>query len=119
MPPRSPRRREHRVHAMVARVSLLTEVLGGLAAPKPRRTTRARPLVLTKRADTLPGISPTSRLNPPPTPQEPDRSRIFDQPMAAWGPIDRSVLHGVAGTVRSLSQRRRTVRTSAATAVVW
>ena len=79
------------MHAMVARVSLLTEALGGLAAPKPRRTTRARPLVLTKRADTLPGISPSSRLNPPPTPQEPERSRIFDQPMAAWGPIDRSV----------------------------
>lgn len=51
----------------------------------------ARPLVLTKRADTLPRISPTSRLNPPPTPQKPERSRIFDQPMAAWGPIDRSV----------------------------
>jgi hypothetical protein len=82
---------EHRVHAMVARVSLLTEALGGLAAPKPRRTTRARPLVLTKRADTLPGISPTSRLNPPPTPQEPERSWIFDQSMAAWGLIDRSV----------------------------
>jgi hypothetical protein len=35
------------VHAMVGRVSLLTEALGGLAAPEPRRTTRARPLVLT------------------------------------------------------------------------
>jgi hypothetical protein len=74
---------EHRTHAMVGRVSLLTEALGGLAAPK--RTTRARPLVLTNERDTLPGINPTSRLNPPPTPQEPKRSRIFDQPMAAWG----------------------------------